>query len=287
MDLALLKWVSLLIGAIGFYVAGLINRKTKLALIPILLIGLVIFIPLKQLYFPFFILIILFSVVSLLLSRRELDKKFKIPTLLILIVVFVYYLFSQPLIVKNKGFAYNTNNDFYNATVLWDFSDNTPSVLPDETFQDIDGNKVSLRSFEGKKIYITFWATWCGPCLGQKPSLEKLKETYKNDTNIVFVDISIDSDTKRWKNYIAKENPMGIQLVSSNEALTRSNFKFSGIPYEIVANSAGFYKKHMGPHFLDHGLLTNTDSLNEYINTPYMVFKTSEVDGEQMIMRVR
>lgn len=282
-----LQWVSLLISFVGFYVAGLINRKTKLAFILFLFIAFIIFVPLKQMHFPFFFVIILFASIGLLASRKGLSAKYKIPSLLLLGVVFGFYLFSQPLIIKNKGFGYSVNNDLFNATVLWDFSDSIPSSLPNETFRDVNDSKVSLQSFEGKKMYVTFWATWCGPCLSEKPELERLKESFSNDTNIVFVDISIDSDMQRWKNHLLKEKPMGVQLISNNEDLTRSNFEFSGIPFHVVANSEGYTKEHSGASFLDRSLLANSDSLTEYINTPYMVFKTEVVDGQQTIKRVR
>ncbi len=282
-----LEWYPLLIAFIGFYVAGLINRKTKLALLPVLLLALIIFIPLKQIYYPFFFLVILFSSLSLLISRRMLNNKYKIPSVLFLIVVFGLYLFSEPLIIEKKGFGYNDHEDLFNATVLWDFSNNKPSILPNETFLDINKNKVHLKEFKGKKMYVTFWATWCGPCLGQKPELEAIKKHFQTDTNVVFVDISIDSNLQRWKEYILKHKPTGVQLLSRIEGLTRSNFKFSSIPFHLVANSEGYFKSNPGPYYFDFGLLSNTDSLTEYINTPYKVFNKMEVNEKDTFIRVR
>lgn len=287
MDLRALQWVSLLISFVGFYVAGLINRKTKLVLTPFLFIASMIFIPLKQMHFPFLFVIVLFSSLGLLFTRKELNMNFKTPSLLLLGVLFSFYLFSQPLIIQKKNFGYNANYDLFNATVLWDFSDSSPSSLPNELFKDINDSRVSLQSFEGKKMYVTFWATWCGPCVSEKPELERLKESFSNDTNIVFVDISIDSDMQRWKNYLLKEKPMGVQLISNDEDLTRFNFEFSDIPFHLVANSDGYMKEHLGPSFLNRSLLANSDSLSEYINTPYKIFKTEMVDGQEIIKKVR
>ena len=87
------------------------------------------------------------------------------------------------------------------------------------------------------------------------------------------MDISIDADIQRWKDYLFKEKPLIVQLISSNEDLTRANFEFSGIPFHVVANSEGYIKEHLGPSFLNRSLISNSDSLTEYINTPYMFFK--------------
>ena len=47
------------------------------------------------------------------------------------------------------------------------------SVL-DFTVKDVDGNDVNLADYQGKKVYINFWATWCGPCIREIPELEEV-----------------------------------------------------------------------------------------------------------------
>ncbi len=286
-NLQVLKWLPLLICFIGFYLAGLINRKTKLVFTPFLLIALIVFIPLKLFHFPLLFLVILFSILSILVSRPDFSSKIKITSLIVQIVLFGIYLFSQPLIIKNKGYGTDTENNLYNATVLWDFTSNTPPSLPKETFNDNYGKKVSLKDFGGKTLYVTFWATWCGPCLGEKPELEKLKKQYKDNADIVFIDISLDSNVEFWKTYLSKNDYSGIQLITGNEAKTRSNYQFSGIPYHIIVDSKGNYKECHGPYVIDKELLNNQDKLTEYINTPYKVFKTIKANEKDKIIRVR
>jgi len=286
-NLQVLKWLPLLISFVGFYLAGLINRKTKLALTPFLLIALAVFIPMKLFYFPLFLLILLFSILSILVSRTDLSRKIKIPSILFLIVLFAIYLFSQPLIIKNEGYGTDAENNLYNATVLWDFTSSTPSSLSKEMFIDINNNEIRLEDFGGKTLYVTFWATWCGPCLEEKPKLEKLKKKYQDNADIVFIDISLDSNIDIWKTYLSKNEQDGIQLITDNDTKTRSNYRFSGIPYHIIVDSKGNFKECLNPHFIDKELLISQDKLTEYINTPYKVFKTIKTNEKDTIIRVK
>lgn len=42
--------------------------------------------------------------------------------------------------------------------------------------QDLAGNPVDLKAFEGRIVVVNFWATWCEPCLEELPALMRLKE---------------------------------------------------------------------------------------------------------------
>src|SRR5665647_1565148 len=74
-DYSILKWVILLIIATGFYVSGLINRKTPIKWLPFLYISLLICIRMRCIYFPFFIFVVLFATISLIITRKEFKKK--------------------------------------------------------------------------------------------------------------------------------------------------------------------------------------------------------------------
>ena len=50
-----------------------------------------------------------------------------------------------------------------------------------------DGGEFTLSDHEGKVILLNFWATWCGPCVGEMPAFERLQETYGEDLALVAV----------------------------------------------------------------------------------------------------
>ncbi len=70
---------------------------------------------------------------------------------------------------------------------------------------DINGNPHTLAEYKGKVIFINFWATWCGPCLGDMPDIQKFYDIYKNNPNVQFLIISNQPSTEI-TNFIKKTN---------------------------------------------------------------------------------
>tara|TARA_B100001093_G_scaffold187511_1_gene180109 strand:+ start:231 stop:677 length:447 start_codon:yes stop_codon:yes gene_type:complete len=60
---------------------------------------------------------------------------------------------------------------------------------------DLNQNKVNLTSFEGKKIVLNYWATWCGPCIKEMPELKRAEEILQN-YNYTFLLISDETISK-------------------------------------------------------------------------------------------
>ncbi len=61
-------------------------------------------------------------------------------------------------------------------------------------YENINGERTSLSDLKGKYVYVDVWATWCGPCKAEIPSLKKVEKMY-HGKNIAFVSVSIDMMT--------------------------------------------------------------------------------------------
>lgn len=93
------------------------------------------------------------------------------------------------------------------------------SKAPNVQFQNTKGDIIALSDFEGKYTYIDLWATWCGPCIKEIPSLQKIEKDY-HGKNIQFVSISFDKekDHNKWLDFVREKKLDGHQLIAKQEA---------------------------------------------------------------------
>ena len=76
--------------------------------------------------------------------------------------------------------------------------------LPAPDFTVSDGtSSVHLASYRGKVVLLNFWATWCGPCIVEMPSLLEL---HHEEPNLVILAVSVDEDQDAYAQFIARRH---------------------------------------------------------------------------------
>ncbi|MDI9309022.1 MAG: TlpA disulfide reductase family protein [Limnohabitans sp.] len=91
-------------------------------------------------------------------------------------------------------------------------------IAPGFNYENHKGGTTKLEDLRGKYVYIDVWATWCGPCRAEIPSLKKTEEAF-HGKNIEFVSLSIDAmkDHDKWKNFVTEKQLGGIQLMADKD----------------------------------------------------------------------
>jgi thiol-disulfide isomerase/thioredoxin len=164
-----------------------------------------------------------------------------------------------------KGFGTTLDNTPFNVISTGNFFNNKPPQVKREDFLDVYENLINMDQFKGKNLYITFWATWCGPCIGEQPKLEELKAEFADNDDIIFVDISLDKDHEKWLDHVTKTQPKGIQLISKSTGKTRANFNVSSTPHHVVVNQDGYYRSIAKPRFIKNEMLLNSYSIDKHV----------------------
>jgi thiol-disulfide isomerase/thioredoxin len=116
----------------------------------------------------------------------------------------------------------------------------------DFTLKDMHGVDVHLSSFKGKIILLNFWATWCGPCRAEIPSLVELQQQYKDD--LVVLGFSVDDTAEKLLPYAAEFKMNYPVLVGNGREDVQEAFgPLFGIPVSVIIGRDGVIaKKHSG-----------------------------------------
>ena len=119
----------------------------------------------------------------------------------------------------------------------------------DFTLKDMNGVDVKLAAFKGKPIVLNFWATWCGPCRAEIPSLVELQKQYGDEgQDVVILGISVDDPVEKLKPYASQMKMNYPVLVGNGRDDVQDAFgPLWGIPVTVFIDRDGrIAKKHSG-----------------------------------------
>lgn len=114
------------------------------------------------------------------------------------------------------------------------------------TMKDMNGIDVKLASFKGKVILLNFWATWCGPCREEIPSLVELQQNYGDQ--LVVLGVSIDDPLSKLKPYATEMHMNYPVLVGKDRQDVQDAYgPLFGIPVSVFVDRDGrIWKRHSG-----------------------------------------
>jgi thiol-disulfide isomerase/thioredoxin len=121
---------------------------------------------------------------------------------------------------------------------------NDARKLPAFRMTSASGEAVDLSSFKGKRVFVNLWATWCGPCRREIPSIEALAAKV-NSEQAIFVMLSLDENFEVAKEFAEKEE-MKVPVYYPAEKLP-DLFDVDGIPATFIFDEDGnLVKENMG-----------------------------------------
>ncbi|ANU27736.1 TlpA family protein disulfide reductase [Planococcus versutus] len=67
---------------------------------------------------------------------------------------------------------------------------------PNFQLTTLDGKKVTLADYQGKKVILNFWATWCPPCRAEMPHMQTYYEEQAEQENVVILAVNLTTEDK-------------------------------------------------------------------------------------------
>ena len=124
------------------------------------------------------------------------------------------------------------------------------SSVPSFVLMDLKGKEEQLQSYKDKLILVNFWASWCGPCNEEAPSMEEMYQKLHSQ-GLVVVGISIDHHAGEVEKFVKQYSITFPVLLDTNESVA-SSYGITGVPETFILDSHYKLIKHViGP--LDGG----------------------------------
>jgi peroxiredoxin len=109
------------------------------------------------------------------------------------------------------------------------------------------GETVSLAALKGKVVFLNVWATWCGPCREEMPSMETLFDELKTNKDFVMLAVSQDTKGKSVVVPYVQKNGYHFKILLDPENKVGDSYGVSGVPETFIIDRKGrIVAHHMG-----------------------------------------
>ncbi|NOQ89349.1 MAG: redoxin domain-containing protein [Gammaproteobacteria bacterium] len=141
------------------------------------------------------------------------------------------------IIFAETAIANKTAND---AKVPFGIRNYDIGAAQNFTLNDIDGEKFELNKTRGHWVFLHFWATWCGPCRKEMPTVQKLADALQGEKfQIVMVNTAEDEDTIF--EFLSSIN-VELNSLMDVDGLVTETWKPRGLPTSFLINPEGEVK---------------------------------------------
>jgi thiol-disulfide isomerase/thioredoxin len=115
------------------------------------------------------------------------------------------------------------------------------SAVAQADIKNLDGTTFKVADKKGKVLLLNMWATWCGPCRAEMPTLVRMQDAHR-DKGFEVIGLNTDDETVADINKFAADMKLNYTLVWADTALQAALLnisKFNGIPQSFIVDREG------------------------------------------------
>ena len=126
-------------------------------------------------------------------------------------------------------------------------------VPPDFELPSLDGKKIRLSDYKGKKVILNFWATWCPPCKAEMPHMQRFYETKAGSQNAEIIAVNLTyaervSDKRSKVETFRNEYKLNFPILLDENGDAGNTYRPITIPTTYMIDTNGVIrKKIIGP----------------------------------------
>jgi len=111
---------------------------------------------------------------------------------------------------------------------------------PEFTVQDAQ-SKITLSQYRGQVVVLNFWATWCPPCIEERPSLMEMQRRMKAK-GVTVLAVSVDVDQSAYRQFV-KDHNVNLLTVRDPDQKSSALYGTSKFPETYIIDRDGVMRR--------------------------------------------
>jgi thiol-disulfide isomerase/thioredoxin len=127
-----------------------------------------------------------------------------------------------------------------------DFVSLVGQAAPDFSLAGLDGAKHQLTDYKGRVTFVNFWATWCGPCQVELPTLEKFV-TQQGNKGAMVLAVNAGETTDQINSYFKQNEISGLNVLLDSNIEVYTSYGINALPTTFIVDKQGVIRyRHFG-----------------------------------------
>ncbi len=127
---------------------------------------------------------------------------------------------------------------------------NKGETAPEFALQDLKGNSLQLADFQGKKVYVKYWASWCSICLAGLEELNTLAGQ-ENDFQVITIvtpDYKGEKSSKAFTEWFNRQSYDNLTVLLDEDGVWAKKFEVRAFPSSFYIDVNGILVKSLPGH---------------------------------------